>query len=915
MSTLFMTFFSFRKAMVVMLIGIGFVVFGNSVFAASDLHAVTTNGNTTTNSIQFGGGTSTGLFTTDAFVVSGAQSFLTGINFVAATGSIITTTNLAFTSASGSSLTIGGVSVCLSNGTNCPTGSGPVFTEDATNNTIFPVTMTRDVLFGGNTSATANFVFDTALTGGKLGVNIPTPTEALDVSGNIQNILHTGDTLRQIATTTFNSDAMPNGLFVSGKYAYVTNYGNNTLAIVDVSNPIAPDQVSTTTFPAGTGPSSVFVSGKYAYVTHFDADSMAVLDVSNPAVPLQVATTTFAGDACSCSVFVSGKYAYVTAFDSGRFLTVDVSNPMAPVQTATTSFNGGSGAQSISVSGRYAYVVNHNSAGGRSMAVLDLSNPAVPLQVATTTFALNPGYIVVSGRYAYVTSYNDILATVDISNPTSPVQVATTTFPAGTGPVSISVSGRYAYVAGYGGSTLNVLDISNPASPVQVATTTFPGPGVNVVVVSGRYAYLTNFENSTLVTVDIQGAEVNGLIAHSAELGNLQVLNDGAVANHFTIGGSLTVGNGGIFSQGSLGITGISTFLGTVTVQGQPVCLANGTNCPSGMSLDFQTVTTNGNTTTNSIQFGGGTSTGLFTTDALTARNLNVLASTTNVTMTFISNTADNAVPVLDVRGGCSDANGTADIFLAGNTTDSRKFSVRCNGNVYADGVFLSLGGDYAEYFLKNTTSTFAAGDVVAFDSSRATSRVVRANATHRNTILGVVSTKPGFLGNAEEGRETDPAFVAVALKGQVPTVVSASNGSISAGDLLMAGDNGMAVKARGPGLVLGTSMGTLSSGTGTIMVYVAPQWSGDMMMRSGFAKMYAGATEVNVTFPTINAYPVVSVTPRGDVGNYYTDDWSDTGFTILLKEPLNFDAVFSWFVTPSEVGSVMHFSDNASAP
>jgi hypothetical protein len=47
-------------------------------------------------------------------------------------------------------------------------------------------------------------------------------------------------------------------------------------------------------------------------------------------------------------------------------------------------------------------------------------------------------------------------------------------------------------------------------------------------------------------------------------------------------------------------------------VNGVAVCLASGTNCPTGTTPNLQTVTNAGNTTTNAIQFAGGTSTADF---------------------------------------------------------------------------------------------------------------------------------------------------------------------------------------------------------------------------------------------------------------------------------------------------------------
>ncbi len=62
----------------------------------------------------------------------------------------------------------------------------------------------------------------------------------------------------------------------------------------------------------------------------------------------------------------------------------------------------------------------------------------------------------------------------------------------------------------------------------------------------------------------------------------------------------------------SLTLTGVAKFSANTTIGGQSVCLLDGTNCPSGTTPNLQTVTNTGNTTTNWLQFAGGTSTGAF---------------------------------------------------------------------------------------------------------------------------------------------------------------------------------------------------------------------------------------------------------------------------------------------------------------
>ena len=121
-------------------------------------------------------------------------------------------------------------------------------------------------------------------------------------------------------------------VFVSGKYAYVANYGRASFAVIDISNPASPTFIAETqgTTPGTTldGAISVFVSGKYAYVANSTRDSLAVIDISNPASPTFIAETRGPTPGTSLlgafSVFVSGKYAYVANSTRDSLAVIDV---------------------------------------------------------------------------------------------------------------------------------------------------------------------------------------------------------------------------------------------------------------------------------------------------------------------------------------------------------------------------------------------------------------------------------------------------------------------------------------------------------------------------------------------------------------------------------------------------------------
>jgi hypothetical protein len=90
--------------------------------------------------------------------------------------------------------------------------------------------------------------------------------------------------------------------------------------------------------------------------------------------------------------------------------------------------------------------------------------------------------------------------------------------------------------------------------------------------------------------------------------------------------------------------------------------------------------------------------------------------------------------------------------------------------------------------------------------------------------VAGVYSTRPGFVGGQPvEGKIA--GTIPLAVVGVVPVKVSAENGPIHPGDLLVASSTpGHAMKA-GPnppqGTVIGKALAGLSTGTGVIQMLV----------------------------------------------------------------------------------------------
>jgi hypothetical protein len=177
-----------------------------------------------------------------------------------------------------------------------------------------------------------------------------------------------------------------------------------------------------------------------------------------------------------------------------------------------------------------------------------------------------------------------------------------------------------------------------------------------------------------------------------------------------------------------------------------------------------------------------------------------------------------------------------------------REFRVSGGGFVYCDASFVGGGGDYAD--MLPVAEAVEPGDVLVIGPD---GKLVRSTTSYATNVAGIYSTFPGFIGgdpsnNTDEG---DPEMLAhmnslprlmqdltlervpVALAGVVPCKVSAENGSIRPGDLLVTSDTtGHAMRADPievngvefypPGTILGKAMEPLDRDTGVILILVS---------------------------------------------------------------------------------------------
>lgn len=171
------------------------------------------------------------------------------------------------------------------------------------------------------------------------------------------------------------------------------------------------------------------------------------------------------------------------------------------------------------------------------------------------------------------------------------------------------------------------------------------------------------------------------------------------------------------------------------------------------------------------------------------------------------------------------------------------EFRVDGSGWVYAHAYGLTKSADFSEMIAVSSSAfTAEAGDVMIIDPKNIRS-VVKSTEPRSTLVAGIYSTKPGFVGSerdwdkptAHPDEENDTYTledmasefneIPLAIVGIVPCKVSAENGPISPGDLLVTSSiPGHAMRDENPkvGTVLGKALEPLTSSTGVIKVLVS---------------------------------------------------------------------------------------------
>lgn len=289
------------------------------------------------------------------------------------------------------------------------------------------------------------------------------------------------------------------------------------------------------------------------------------------------------------------------------------------------------------------------------------------------------------------------------------------------------------------------------------------GTAMFVIDASGRVVVSTTLTVASTSRF-LGGATFNGVVSaenlNSTQVSTTQLLVQG---NATTTNLSATLATLISATLGSATSTNLATTF--LTVGGQTVCLTNGTNCAATSNPTLQSVVSNGNTTTSSIQFAGGISTADFTVVGSASLATTTATSLTATTATLTSVTSTNgAFTTLTVTNPLNltnltwtNATGTNSILTNVTSTNLNVVGLTNFGNtLITNGTstnFNSVTLGTTNLTATNATSTNIFGTNLVFTNSTGTNanvaNLVAANATNTNQNSSNLSANNAVITNA----------------------------------------------------------------------------------------------------------------------------------------------------------------------
>jgi len=306
----------------------------------------------------------------------------------------------------------------------------------------------------------------------------------------------------------------------AAEYAYVANFGGNTISQYNVGTGGVLTPMSTATVAAGTQPYSIAVdpTGHYVYAANYSASgvgtvSQYTIGADGSLTPNSAGATVSTGlGPNGITVDPSGTHAYVANFGSnpagnGASLaqfTIGANGALTPMTPSTLTAANGAAYVALNPASTYAYVPNYVA---DSISVFTITGGALTL-ASTTPLAAGsaPSFALVdpSGQYLYVTEQADRTGagvgsiaqfTIGMGGALTPMNTPTISLgnnPSTPRSLTLDPTGTSVYVADSGSNSVLQFAIG-AGGALSLTSTTSVGAGTapNFLAVdaTGQYAY------------------------------------------------------------------------------------------------------------------------------------------------------------------------------------------------------------------------------------------------------------------------------------------------------------------------------------------------------------------------------------------------------------------------------------------
>ena len=395
---------------------------------------------------------------------------------------------------------------------------------------------------------------------GYAGLYTNSPIAPIDVRGTMKTVAIAGSTINGQSGHSFK---------VQGNFGYYLGYTANALQVFDLTQSTV---LSTASAATASNPRGLYVNGKYAYVSTANSSSsvLQIFDITQ-ITPVLISTTLYGiGTFNASDIYVQGNYLYSVLPSNlfgtaGRITIHDISNPSYPKLIANTS-SSGLGPIGPTVHGGYLYFYT-NSFGSITVYKMDVSDPVNRPATPVTAFS-GGGQIyayAIRGNYLYV-QFSSIFAIYNLAQGATLVGSLTLPLIPTGWTAEMVLQGDYAYFTRFG--VLCKVNIATPSAPslVQYQTGISSNNTFQSLQIQGRYAYVydgTNFIGG-IRTIDLGGAYIQQLQAGGIKTDRLHVINNTVLGNDLDVAGGAAFGQGfksykDSSVQGSLTVTTLSS--------------------------------------------------------------------------------------------------------------------------------------------------------------------------------------------------------------------------------------------------------------------------------------------------------------------------------------------------------------------